>query len=66
VEDNVKGLSRIATALGAALLTAGMLLSAPAANAKIKFVMSNDNNGVGLKGKTFEVLKKEVEKRLAD
>ena len=62
----MKGLSRIATALGAALLTAGMLLSAPAANAKIKFVMSNDNNGVGLKGKTFEVLKKEVEKRLAD
>ncbi len=31
-------------------------------NAKI--VMSNDNNAQGLKGKTFEVLKKELEKRL--
>jgi len=29
-------------------------------NAKI--VMSNDNNAQGLKGKTFEILKKELEK----
>jgi C4-dicarboxylate-binding protein DctP len=64
VEDNVKGLFRIATVLGAGLLAAAMAL--PVSAASIKFVMSNDNNGVGLKGKTFEVLKKEVEKRLVD
>jgi len=66
MEDNVSRLSHIATVLGASLLAAGMLLPSSAASAKIKFVMSNDNNGVGLKGKTFEVLKKEVEKRVGD
>jgi C4-dicarboxylate-binding protein DctP len=62
----VKRLSRIATVIGAGLVAVGMLLPASAANAKIKFIMSNDNNAVGLKGKTFEVLKKEVEKRVGD
>jgi C4-dicarboxylate-binding protein DctP len=42
------------------------MLAPMAANAEIKFTLSNDNNGVGVKGKTFEVLKKEVEKRLGD
>lgn len=66
MEDNVKVLSRIATTLCAGVVAVGLLAAASPADAKVKFVMSNDNNGVGLKGKTFEVLKKEVEKRLGD
>lgn len=56
---------RISTKLCAALVAGGMLAPV-AANAQIKFILSNDNNGVGVKGQTFEVLKKEVEKRLGD
>jgi C4-dicarboxylate-binding protein DctP len=48
-----------------AAILVGALVSSGAANAQIKFIMSNDNNAVGVKGQTFEVLKKEVEKRLA-
>lgn len=37
-----------------------------AAHAQTNVVMSNDNNAVGVKGKTFEVLKEEIESRLGD
>ena len=40
------------------------LLAASPGHAQLKIVMSNDNSGLGLKGKTFEVLKKEIEQRL--
>lgn len=56
---------RTATIFCAALL-AGAFMSATAASAQIKFIMSNDNNAVGVKGQTFEILKKEVEKRLGN
>jgi C4-dicarboxylate-binding protein DctP len=49
-----------------AAVLAGGVLSTTTANAQIKFVMSNDNNAVGVKGRTFEVLKKEIEKRLGN
>ena len=61
----MRKLMRISTMLCAAML-AGGILSVTAANAQIKFIMSNDNNAVGVKGQTFEVLKKEVEKRLGN
>jgi len=64
-EEAMRNVVRISTMLCAALMAGGML--APAAvNAQIKFILSNDNNAVGVKGQTFEVLKKEVEKRLGD
>lgn len=66
MEDNVRTRRSITNALLASVVAAGMMVSASAADAKVKFVMSNDNNAVGLKGKTFEVLKKEIDKRLAD
>jgi C4-dicarboxylate-binding protein DctP len=50
----------------AGLLTALMLGHSAAADAQVKFIMSNDNNAIGVKGKTFEVLKKELETRLGD
>jgi C4-dicarboxylate-binding protein DctP len=34
--------------------------------AQIKIVMSNDNSALGLKGKTFDLFKKEVEQRLGN
>ena len=37
-----------------------------AAQAQTHVIMSNDNNAVGLKGQTFELLKSEIEKRLGD
>jgi C4-dicarboxylate-binding protein DctP len=40
------------------------LLAASPGHAQLKIVMSNDNSGLGLKGKTFEVLKREIEQRL--
>jgi C4-dicarboxylate-binding protein DctP len=61
----MRKLMHLSTMLCAAMLAGGML-SVTAANAQIKFIMSNDNNSVGVKGQTFEVLKKEVEKRLGD
>ncbi len=51
----------------AATLAAVALASAPApAAAQTKIVMSNDNNALGVKGQTFELLKKEIEQRLGD
>lgn len=61
----MKKYMRIATMFCAAVV-AGGLMSVTAASAQIKFIMSNDNNAVGVKGQTFEVLKKEVEKRLGN
>ncbi|WP_157961743.1 TRAP transporter substrate-binding protein [Acuticoccus kandeliae] len=50
----------------AALLASTMLLAAiPAANA-LDVVISNDNNGVGVKGQTFDLLAEEIRKRLPD
>jgi C4-dicarboxylate-binding protein DctP len=46
--------------LGAALAA----LAAWPAAAQVKIIMSNDNNAVGVKGQTFEVLKKELDTRL--
>jgi C4-dicarboxylate-binding protein DctP len=49
------------------LLVAGLALlaSAPAV-AQTRIILSNDNSALGLKGKTFELLKKELETRLGD
>lgn len=49
-------------ALTAAL--AGLLAGAAPAQAQVKLVMSNDNNALGVKGRTFEFLKSDIEKRL--
>lgn len=48
----------------AALAGAAMLVASTAAIAQTKVIMSNDTNVKGLKGQTFEVLKKELETRL--
>lgn len=52
--------------LTTAVVAAGVLTAATMAQAQVKIIMSNDNNAVGVKGQTFEVLKKEIEKRLGD
>src|ERR1700682_292005 len=44
---------------------AGLLMFATPSIAQIKIVMSNDNSALGLKGKTFDLFKKEIEQRLA-
>lgn len=49
----------------AAVLTAG-LAGAELASAQTRLIISNDNNALGVKGQTFEVLKEEIEKRLGD
>ncbi len=49
-----------------ALAAAASLTGITVADAQTHVVMSNDNNAVGVKGKTFELLKKEIEKRLGD
>lgn len=49
-----------------ALAAAASLAVAGTALAQSHVIMSNDNNAVGVKGKTFEVLKSEIEKRLGD
>jgi tripartite ATP-independent transporter DctP family solute receptor len=49
--------------LSAAVVT-GLFLFATPSNAQIKVVMSNDNSALGLKGKTFDLFKAEIEKRL--
>lgn len=55
------------TALLGAAAGALALLSAPtAALAKTKVILSNDTQALSLKGKTFELLKKEIEKKLGD
>ena len=52
--------------LKAALLaSATVLASAPIASA-LDVIISNDNNGVGVKGKTFDLLAEEIKKRLPD
>ena len=48
---------------GAGLFAAAMLVSG-AAFGRDSIVISNDNNALGVKGQTFEILKKEIEKRL--
>lgn len=50
----------------AGLAATGLALSAATAQAQVKIVLSNDNNAVGVKGQTFELLKKEIEKNLGD
>lgn len=51
----------------AAALAAGLAVAATGiAAAQTRIVMSNDNNALGVKGKTFEMLKAELEKRLGD
>ena len=50
--------------LAAGILGAALIAASTAAIAQTKVIMSNDTNIKGLKGQTFEVLKKEMEKRL--
>lgn len=48
-------------------LTVGLaaaLFGATVGHAQVKIVMSNDNNALGVKGQTFELLKSEIQKRL--
>src|SRR5713226_3220767 len=47
-----------------AVVAAGLLLFVTPSFAQIKIVMSNDNSALGLKGKTFDLFKKEIEQRL--
>lgn len=47
-------------------LALALALTATTASAGVSMIMSNDNNEKGLKGKTFEVLKAELESRLGD
>jgi TRAP-type C4-dicarboxylate transport system substrate-binding protein len=54
-------LRNILVASGLGLL--GLATASPG-HAQLKIIMSNDNSGLGLKGKTFELLKKEIEQRL--
>ena len=55
------------TALVGAVAGVLALLSAPlAALAKTKVILSNDTQALSLKGKTFELLKTEIEKNLGD
>lgn len=58
VRDLIKNL-----AAGTLVAAAAFAFVAPAA-AQTNVVMSNDNNALGVKGQTFELLKKEIEKRL--
>jgi len=51
--------------IAASLGLAGMLAVSGAALAQTRIVLSNDNPALGVKGKTFEVLKADLEKRLA-
>jgi C4-dicarboxylate-binding protein DctP len=44
----------------------GLLSFASPSFAQIKIVMSNDNSALGLKGKTFDLFKKEIEQRLGN
>jgi len=57
--------ARTRMAVGGMLLAAALALSAPAL-AQTKVIISNDNNAAGLKGKTFEYLKTQIEKELGD
>ena len=49
----------------ALLLTTPLLLGLPA-QGQTRVVLSNDNNALGVKGRTFELLKAEIERRLGD
>lgn len=55
---------QFATALAVATLTG--FGATESADAQTHVIMSNDNNAVGVKGRTFEVLKEEIQKRLGD
>ncbi len=54
--------------IGTAAIAAAVTLAAgpDAAAAQDHVIMSNDNNAVGLKGKTFEYLREEIASRLGD
>lgn len=53
-------------ALSALLVGGAAIIGATSGFAQTKIIISNDNNAKGLKGQTFEVLKKEIESRLGD
>jgi C4-dicarboxylate-binding protein DctP len=50
--------------IAGSLIVATVLLAGTPSQAQVKIVMSNDNSGLGLKGKTFDMFKQEIEKRL--
>lgn len=52
--------------LASAVALATAVIASGPAFAQTKIIISNDNNALGVKGRTFEVLKKEIEKRLGD
>jgi tripartite ATP-independent transporter DctP family solute receptor len=52
--------------LTAAIAVAASFGAVNGAGAQTQVILSNDNNAVGVKGRTFEVLKEEIEKRLGD
>lgn len=52
------------TCLAGAALAVATLVGAASAEAQTRIVLSNDNNALGVKGQTFELLKKELETRL--
>ena len=56
----------VAAMLGALLASAALVFGAAPGHAQVRVIMSNDNNALGVKGQTFEVLKREIEKRLGD
>lgn len=57
-------LKHILSGVAGIVLAAGLF--AADASAQTRVIMSNDNNALGVKGKTFELLKSELEKRLGD
>lgn len=59
------GISALFRTTALAVSIAAAWAVAPAAS-QTKIVMSNDNNALGVKGQTFELLKKEIEKCLGD
>lgn len=56
-------LHKVQSALAALACLAAVSAGAPA-SAELKVIISNDNSNLGLKGQTFEVLQKEIEKAL--
>jgi C4-dicarboxylate-binding protein DctP len=53
-------------ALALSLMAFTPLAAIAPASAQTRIIMSNDNSELGLKGQTFEFLKKDLEKRLGD
>ncbi|MCB1969754.1 MAG: TRAP transporter substrate-binding protein [Geminicoccaceae bacterium] len=52
--------------LKAALLASATLIASTQIASALDVIMSNDNNGVGVKGQTFDLLAAEITKRLPD